>query len=156
MPIKHLLTAVILFTVYGTCHAGSCLTETCKIGDTVKTHTSKNDVTYFCPTQALTEYTSFILGMWAVQSEIMGIQPDRGIESNSTGETAVMLSNLRRAAKVNSYDEAANLCTWGKNGVKGSIIDKPAGSVSMKIQPKGGLPAFWTTEGFVIKSKSSK
>jgi hypothetical protein len=133
--------------------AESCVGGVCKVGNTVQTTGSKNDWAFHCPTQGLSEYTNYVLGIWAMQSEVFGVKPDPNIDVNAKGETAQALAMFRRESGAKSFDEARKRCVAGKAGVKGKITEFPSGSLAMKIEPANGGAAFWTSEAHVIRIK---
>lgn len=113
----------------------SCQAQHCKVGDLVRTYSTKAEPATACATQALTEYVAFMFGL-----AVFGIGEDQ-----IQGDTAAAANSLKKAAGVSSLKEAALACWIPKMNEKLIILEIPADSTTAKVAPTNGRAPFWIT-----------
>lgn len=137
----------------------SCLTQTCNVGDNVITYATKSEPYYACPTRELSEYTTIVLGLVSTHLTFTGKLPNI---SDSTGEpeyldtkdgpnqTRLMLDYFRKAARVQTFDQATAACSVGKAGLKVAVMNNP--SDRQVIWVRGAKnESFWVPKSHVDK-----
>lgn len=133
--------------------ADTCTAATCQPGQHVTIYTSSSEPAALCPTEALSAYANFVLGLGVIQSEMGHFLPKdpNDLEASQEGETAVMVKHLREQAGVGSAREAFAACRPGKSGIRGTVIQADASQEQLKVSPeKSGTP-FWLPANFADK-----
>lgn len=103
-----------------------CQFVECPVGSVIITAPARNGPYYACQTEALSDYTNFVLGLVQMEKQIAGrfpnIDPQTG-EPQFEGETKQMIENLRMSAGVQSFDQAGARCRYGPHGTKYTIMN---------------------------------
>jgi len=105
-----------------------CTLDTCKAGTVALTYFKKSDPYFRCPNRELTDYTTTIVGLTALQSAL-GVTPnvsEKTGEPEYEGQTKVIVDTLRARAGVRSFDQAVAMCALGANGRRVTVINAPA------------------------------
>ena len=129
MRVPKVLTALLFFpgAPFGAATTDMCTTNTCKAGTQAVTYATKEEPHYSCPTREPADYSSFVLGLTAMDA-MMGVFPnisDKTGEPETKDQIKNMMDTLRTAAHVSSFDEAIALCHSGKKGRKALVINVP-------------------------------
>ncbi|MDE1942730.1 MAG: hypothetical protein KGI47_06260 [Betaproteobacteria bacterium] len=140
------VSILIYSTVSYSKQGETCFLTKCAAGTVGKTHSSKNDHYYACPTKELAEYTNFVIGVMALTYQMTGnipnISPDTG-EPEYEGQTKEMIDNLRSDARVTTFDEAAGKCVDGENGLTVVVANNPSSGSAIWVVDRHKNNGFW-------------
>jgi hypothetical protein len=133
-----------------------CTFETCKAGTHAVTYFKQDDRYYACPTRELANYVRTVLGLMGAQVMITGTIPnisDKTGEPEYTGETKMLLDSRREQAQVQTFDEAAKICTLGSNKRKVTILNMPENSMVTYVLDEVRKQTFWMPISHLDKVK---
>ncbi|HEF4742820.1 TPA: hypothetical protein SAO08_002665 [Burkholderia multivorans] len=132
---------------HGAANSNSCMLKGCAAGDKAVTYTSKTEPYFACPTRELSDYTLFVIGSVAFSAELSGKMPELSPVTGEPiyqGKTAEMMTTLRNAARVRTFDEAAAMCKRGRNKVRVTILDAESGrSGSARVREEKTGETYW-------------
>ncbi|WP_261541713.1 hypothetical protein [Burkholderia multivorans] len=140
-------TLLAASAAHGAANSNSCMLKGCAAGDKAVTYTSKTEPYFACPTRELSDYTLFVIGSVAFSAELSGKMPELSPVTGEPiyqGKTAEMMTTLRNAARVRTFDEAAAMCKRGRNKVRVTILDAESGrSGSARVREEKTGETYW-------------
>lgn len=144
-----LLLSVLVFFAPLSVGANSktqCNVVDCDTNSKVISYATKSDPYYACPTQELSDYTNFVLGLISFGYQMTGkfpnVSPVTG-EPEYEGQTKSMLDTMRSAAGVGTFDQAVSECKIGKNRLRLRVLNNPQGGVSIWVLDDRTKKTFW-------------
>jgi hypothetical protein len=156
MKFKPTLALALMFYI---CSAqadnanNSCMVRSCAPGQHVVVRTSKDDPVAQCPTNALSTFANFVIGLAAMRSQ-MGVpspaDPDDLLASQQ-GDTAILIQKFKSDAGVSSAKEAFAACQLGKDGVKATVLEVDQQSLQAKISPQNSDVPIWLPSAHIDK-----
>ncbi len=126
--------------------ASRCDIAECPAGTIVVTAPAKDGAFFACRSEALSDYTNFVLGLVAMQKELTGSMPNIDPETGEPAyqeQTRQMLNELRSKAGVTTFDQAVAMCARGPHRQKVTVMNFEKGRTSTWVgQGKSGA-SYW-------------
>ena len=123
-----------------------CNFADCPSGTKVVTVSSRDGPYYSCQTEALSDYTNFVIGLVGVQARMTGtmpnIDPTTG-EPVYKDETEQILTSLRNRAGVETFDSALTHCRYGPYRQKVIVMNYEQSRPSTWVSDDRTANSYW-------------
>jgi hypothetical protein len=111
---------------------------------------------FACQTEALSDYTNFVLGLVQSQKQLTGtspnIDPATG-EPAYEGETAEMLASQRAKAGVKTFDEAVAHCQRGPHLRTVTVMNFVKGRGATWVSDDRAHTNYWVPTSWLMHPK---
>jgi len=122
--------------------ARQCNFADCDAGTAVVTATKKDGPFFSCETEALADYTNFVLGLVSLGGKVRNIDPETR-EPQYEGATKTMLDQLRSKAGVATFDEAGSHCRLGPYRHRVIVMNYQKDRQSTWVADTASKSSFW-------------